>query len=301
MLEKAQKLATLLFLQQPPSRASLIRDLSRSNVLSNAIPQLQGLYDLLETEFNPLGLCDQVNTVITEVMGNEENEYLQQYVEPLQDVALVRLIKQISQVYQSIDYNHLLEMTIFTTQAHLEQLLVDAVRYNDMQITIDHRSNCIKFGSSLAEAAREDLPEGPHLQAMPSEAVRLQLVNVFNCLEDTIDMIAPPPIQVEEEILRDKIVRHYMMTEKQSHLAILSRQKIIADRREELERTAVDKENEEKWRNEQMLKQQQILEAKRLENEREEREKRTLGGVILKREDLTNGLKRYVQRAQSVV
>lgn len=101
-----------------------------------------------------------------------------------------------TQVYQSIDYNHLLEMTIFAAQTRMEQLLVDAVRYNDMQINIDHRSNCIKFGSSLAEASREDLPEGPHLQAMPSEAVRLQLVNVVNCVEETIEMINPPHIQV---------------------------------------------------------------------------------------------------------
>ena len=98
MMEKAQKLATLLFLPQPPTRASLIRDLSRYNVLNNAIAPLQGLYDVLETEFNPLALCSEVNKIVQEVMSVEENEYLQQYVPPLQDVALVRLIKQISQV-----------------------------------------------------------------------------------------------------------------------------------------------------------------------------------------------------------
>jgi len=100
------------------------------------------------------------------------------------------------QVYQSIDYDRLLEMTVFADKFHLEQLLVDAVRYNDMQINIDHRSNSISFGASLAEASREDLPEGPHLQDMPSEGVRLQLVNVANCLQQALDMINPPHIKV---------------------------------------------------------------------------------------------------------
>jgi len=89
-----------------------------------------------------------------------------------------------------------MQMTIFSNQTQLEQILVDAVRYNDMQITIDHRSSCIKFGSSLAEASREDLPEGPHLQIMPSETVRLQLVNVMDCLQDTVDMISPVQLSV---------------------------------------------------------------------------------------------------------
>jgi len=51
---------------------------------------------------------------------------------------------------------------------------------------------------------------------------------------------------------------------------------MIADRRVELERSAVDKENEEKWRTEQAMKKQMILEAKRLETELQEREKKRL-------------------------
>lgn len=92
-------------------------------------------------------------------------------------------------------------MTVFADQTRVEQLLVDAVRYSDMQINIDHRTNCIKFGSSLAEASREDTPEGPQLQSMPSEAVRLQLVNVVDHIDETIDMIAPVHVQVKRTAL----------------------------------------------------------------------------------------------------
>lgn len=98
MMEKAQKLATLLFLPSPPTRASMIRDLSRYGVLGNATERLQDLHNYLETEFNPLELCENVKERIAGIVGDPENDYLKEYIEPLQDVALVRFIKQISQV-----------------------------------------------------------------------------------------------------------------------------------------------------------------------------------------------------------
>ena len=70
------------------------------------------------------------------------------------------------------------------------------VRYSDMQITIDHRENCVRFGASVTESAREEMHEGPQLQEMPSEFVRMQLVNVFNNLEYAIDCINPDHVSV---------------------------------------------------------------------------------------------------------
>lgn len=63
---------------------------------------------------------------------------MQQYIPALQDVTLVRLVRQISQVYQSIEFARLIQLARFTTDFHLERLLVDCVRHNDMQIRIDH-------------------------------------------------------------------------------------------------------------------------------------------------------------------
>jgi len=83
----------------------MIRDLSRYGVLGNAIEELQALHDILETEFNPLELCERVHRSIGTITGNPENDYLEQYVEFVQDVALVRLVRQISQV-ESIQILH---------------------------------------------------------------------------------------------------------------------------------------------------------------------------------------------------
>ena len=44
-------------------------------------------------EFNPLLLCKKVCPILD---GLNENETLKQYVEPLKDVVVVRLIKEVS-------------------------------------------------------------------------------------------------------------------------------------------------------------------------------------------------------------
>lgn len=121
----------------------------------------------------------------------EENSVLQQYIPALQDVTLVRLVRQIAQVYQSIEFVRLIEIAKFTTPFHLERLLVDCVRHNDMQIHIDHGKRCVHFGVNLSESQREDNLEGPTLQAMPSEQVRNQLVNMSTVLSQAINIINP--------------------------------------------------------------------------------------------------------------
>lgn len=153
-------------------------------------PHLRELHDLLEIDFQPLTLCDRVDEVIQSIQY-EDNTILDQYIPALQDVTLVRLVRQVAQVYQTIEFGRLLKMAKFTSSFHLERLLVDCVRHNDMQIRIDHGKQCIHFGMDLSESQREDVPEGPTLQVMPSEQIRNQLVNMSSVLHQAINIINP--------------------------------------------------------------------------------------------------------------
>jgi len=105
----------------------------RMNVVSLASPRLQELYAWLEVDFHPLQLCSRVHVIVEELLA-DEGSLLQQYVPALQDVTLVRLIRQVSQVYQTIKIERLLELARFASAFHLERLLVDCVRHNDMQV-----------------------------------------------------------------------------------------------------------------------------------------------------------------------
>lgn len=163
-LEKTQKLATLLHLNQPPTRAGLIKDLVRLGVVSTALPQLQQLYQHLEIEFDPLHLCDKVQGILKYMASAEETSFLVQYVPSLEEITLTRLIKQIAQLYSSVRMERLLQLAPFATAFDMERIVVNAVRHTDMQIRVDHRNACFHFGTELFEAQREDLPEGPTLQ-----------------------------------------------------------------------------------------------------------------------------------------
>lgn len=64
------------------------------NVQQHIMPQLQDLYQYIEKDFNPLQLCIRVNAFFGFLLENEELE-LSQYIKPLQEVSIVRLLKQV--------------------------------------------------------------------------------------------------------------------------------------------------------------------------------------------------------------
>lgn len=67
-----------------------------------------------------------------------------------------------------------------------------------MQIRIDHGKGCIQFGMDLSESQREDKPEGPTLQTMPSEQIRTYLINTFKVLSKSASIINPECNQVNK-------------------------------------------------------------------------------------------------------
>ncbi|XP_053682579.1 eukaryotic translation initiation factor 3 subunit A [Sabethes cyaneus] len=272
-LEKAQKLAVLLGLQQPPSRVSLLKELVRLNVLQLAAPQFQNLHRWLEVEFDPLNLCSHVQGVIDEITADENSPYTQ-YTQALQDVTLVRLVRQVSQVYQSIEFSRFLALAKFANSFYLERILVDCVRHNDMQITIDHRNHSVHFGTDLSESQREDHPDGPTLQSMPSEQVRSQLVNMSVVLHRAIAAINPNRKKSERERLRTLMVKNYEENMVKEHQRILQRQKKIEDRKEYIERVNLEREQEEQRQQEQAALQLKLAEMHRLEQENAERERK---------------------------
>uniref|UniRef100_A0A182VQ83 Eukaryotic translation initiation factor 3 subunit A n=1 Tax=Anopheles minimus TaxID=112268 RepID=A0A182VQ83_9DIPT len=272
-MEKAQRLAFLLGLQQSPSRALLLKELIRLNVLQLAAPQFRNLYHLLEVEFDPLKLCEQVQKIVDEIEADANSVY-GQYVQALKDVTLVRLVRQISQVYQTIEFPRLLELAKFADYHHLERILVDCVRHNDMQITIDHRNGCVHFGTDLSESQREDHPDGPTLQSMPSEQIRSQLVNMSVVLHRAIATIDPNRKKEERERLRAEMVHQYEENADKEHQRILQRQKKIEDRKEYIERMNQEREEEEQRLQEEQARMLKLAEQRRLEAENEERERK---------------------------
>lgn len=271
-LEKIDKLATLLSLPKPPTRVSLIRDLIRFNVVSAVPQELQNLYRLMEVEFDPLNLCTRMQNNIEWIQEHPELG-LTQYVPALQEMTITRLVKQVAQLYQSITFKRLLELSVFVTGFHLERILVDLVRHNDLQIRVDHRSECVHFGADLSESQREDLPEGPMLQSLPSETIRCQLVQMGSALQACLDLIVPDNRKKEMEPMRAQTIQFYQQTKQREHIKILQRQHIIEERKEMLENQNLEREESIRRAQEEQLKKQKEEEQQRLEREASRREK----------------------------
>ncbi|KAM8707314.1 hypothetical protein ACLKA7_011411 [Drosophila subpalustris] len=274
-LEKAQKLAVLLGLPQPPTRVSLIREVVRLNVPNLVSDEFRNLYNWLEVDFNPLNLCKRIQSIVDTIeSGETENTLLAPYIQSLKDVTVMRLIRQISQVYESIEFKRLLELAPFCNIFELEKLLVESVRHNDMQIRIDHQKNSIYFGTDLTESQREYRPDGPALQSMPSEQIRSQLVNMSTVLTRAVSIVYPNRERDQRAKLRTQMVHHYHEIKDREHQRILQRQKIIEDRKEFIEKQNNAREEEEARRHEEESRKAKLAEQKRLEQEQEERERK---------------------------
>jgi translation initiation factor 3 subunit A len=75
----------------------------------------------------------------------------------------------------------------------------------------------------LAEAQSHDLAEGPHLQDMPSEQVRTQLMCMLEVLDKSLKTIHPDKIKIENNAMRQKIVEAYHSSKARDHQRILGR------------------------------------------------------------------------------
>merc|ERR1719427_2330393 len=231
--EKMARLAVLLALAQPPTRHSLLKDCVRFGVVGAAGQQMQDIYSWLEVDFHPLQLCQKVDVLLSSIEGGEDGAALKQYTAPLRDMTLIRLLKQVA---QSVSMKRLLVLAKFSSPHHMERLIVECARNNDMQVRLDHRTGSVNFGTDLSEAQRTDLTEGPNIQAMPSEQVRTQLMTMMSVLEKSLVTIHPDRNKIENAELRQRIVDAYHQSKVRDHQRLLARHKIIEERKEWLEK-----------------------------------------------------------------
>ncbi|XP_043374833.1 eukaryotic translation initiation factor 3 subunit A isoform X5 [Dermochelys coriacea] len=274
IVEKQRRLATLLGLQAPPTRISLINDMVRFNVVQHVVPEVKELYNWLEVDFHPLKLCDRVTKVLNWVRDQVEKEpELQLYVPHLQNNTILRLLQQVAQIYQTIDFSRLTTLVPFVDAFQLERAIVDAARHCDLQVRLDHTSRTLSFGSDLNYSTREDAPLGPQLQSMPSEQIRNQLTAMSSALAKALEVIKPPNLVQEKEEQHQLAVTAYLKNSRKEHQRILARRQTIEERKERLESLNIQREKEELEQREAELQKVRKAEEERLRQEAKEREK----------------------------
>lgn len=266
-IEKNKRLSSLLSLQTPPTRQSLLKDLLKYNVMQYVYPQVKDLFEWLEVEFHPLKLGHKVNQCLEFLQTKNDPDFIQ-YVPAIKDITVMRLLKLVTQVYTSIEINHFAKLApAGIDKHHLEKLIVDSVKTNDLQIRINHQTKSLHFGNDLYVSPTEAIQEGPSIQLLPSEQIRRQLVQMSQALYKSVELINKDDLQRKRDELALLMANRYRQIADRHHTDLLKRKQLIEEQKELYERLAVERDQQEQM--------QRDLEEKR-RREEEERKRQML-------------------------
>ncbi|XP_050221099.1 eukaryotic translation initiation factor 3 subunit A [Mercurialis annua] len=256
------------------SRSALLSELVSKGVLSCAMPEVKDLYHLLEHEFLPLNLTAKIQPLLSKIskLGGKiasassvPEVQLSQYVPALEKLATLRLLQQVSQVYQTMKIESLSQMIPFFEFSVVEKISVDAVKHNFIAMKVDHVKNAILFGNLDLE----------------SDELRDHLAKFAESLNKARTMIYPP---VKKSSKLGDILPGLGDIVDKEHKRLLARKTIIEKRKEEQERQLLEMEREESSRRLQQQKKREEAEQKRLASELEQRKNQRILQEIEQRE-----------------
>ncbi|PWA69667.1 eukaryotic translation initiation factor 3 subunit A [Artemisia annua] len=256
------------------SRSSLLADLVSKGVMTYVTQEVKDLYHLLENEFMPLDLASKVQPLLAKIakLGGKLSSassvpevQLAHYVPALEKVATLRLLQQVSHVYQTMKVETLSKMIPFFDFSAVERISVDAVKHSFISMKVDHMKGAIIFG---------DL-------GFQSDILQDHLSVLAVNLNKSRSMIYPS--QTKASKLSAMLPSLADIVDKE-HKKLLARKSIIEKRKEEQERHLLEMEREEETKRLKLQKKTEEAEKKRLATEFEERKHERIRKEIEERE-----------------
>ncbi|XP_073150120.1 eukaryotic translation initiation factor 3 subunit A-like [Henckelia pumila] len=241
------------------SRSSLLMDLVSKGVLTCVTQEVKDLYQILEHEFFPLDLALKLQPLLTKISklggriaaASVPEIQLSQYVPYLEKLAALRLLQQVSQVYQTISIDNLSKIIPFFDFSTVEKISVDSIKKNYLTMKVDYRKDAISFGSKSLES--EGLQD--HLSVFAASLSKARV------------MIYPPAKKTSK--LEDRLSDLVEVIEAE-HKRLLARKSIIEKRKEEQERQLLEMEREEEAKKQKLQKITEEAEQRRLATEFEQ-------------------------------
>ncbi|KAF6256090.1 eukaryotic translation initiation factor 3a [Scenedesmus sp. NREL 46B-D3] len=260
------------------TRSALVSSINSMNLLSLVPAEVRAAYELLTSEFNPLELCKKLDPLLAslEVRGAArgcvvgisspmsaaspvKDLAMGQYVASLKRAAVLRALKQLSEVYSTMTIAELAKLVPFMPFGDVEAVVVDAVKYDYLQMRVDHRNGTLHFGS----------------QQLESDKVRAHLSLLAKRLAKAAAMTDPAPAPAAEQqraavlaLCRDNIGKE--------HSRLLARKQVIEKRKEQAEAAMLEAEREEERKRVAAAREQEMLEDRRRREEAARREKERL-------------------------
>jgi translation initiation factor 3 subunit A len=281
---KNSRLTNLLGMSQAPTRAILFKDALSKGLLKRARPEIRDLYNILEVDFHPLSICKKISPILAKIGADEE---MKKYVGPLQQVILTRLFQQLSQVYDSVEIQFVLDLAQFpepfdVSSGTIEKFIMNGCKKGDLSIRVDHATGSLTFDSDVFSSAKAMHPgsgagsaesEGrsvQRLQSTPAEIVRSQLTRLAKSLFVTCQYVDTDFNSKRIKAKEAALLRTKEGAE-QEHQETLARRDLIAHKKEAAQKALQMKENEEQTKRLLRIQQAKDEEARRLEAEQKQR------------------------------
>ncbi|KAJ3116688.1 eukaryotic translation initiation factor 3 subunit A [Phlyctochytrium bullatum] len=274
---RAARLTNLLRVSKPPNREILLKEALSRNVYSRVRPEVRELYNILEVDFHPLSICKKVAPILLTISETKE---LVKYIKPLQEVILTRLLQQLSQVYTTVSMDTVFSLATFSTlpatyslDSHfIEKFIMNGCRRGELNIRINHMTKSITFETNIFGGAKGTISEGPKLQVLPSEHVKMHLTGLASRLHTAVNLINPRAVDEVKEKKLEVFKIALEKAEEERKLAF-SRRLLIEKKKEIRENEAAKKAREEERQRALKLQQEAEEERKRLEEAQRQREK----------------------------
>ncbi|KFD53469.1 hypothetical protein M513_05733 [Trichuris suis] len=290
-----RRLASLLRLTGPPSRRTLCKEMARMGVNVCALPAAQSLYNIFESNNNPLTLAADVRPHLESIQETGKSEYTQ-YVEPLQEVLTIKILKQVlllcvsnvklhpvlfqlSQVYKSLSMKKLYTLIPFFDANKLENDIAYAGWKNVVQVRINYLKQSLDFGVEEAftlatdadPSAESSMLDVAALRHTPCDQIHGYIQKMHNCLKEAVQATCSVADSELRSVIADlhKLQRYHAFDD---HEAILERRRRIETYKEETEKMQLKMEETVRERERYEAEAQRLAEQSRLEQENTERQ-----------------------------
>lgn len=258
--EKNQRMAMLLDFQANPTRQALLQDIVNKGILNDVLPGLADLYSDLETKFHPLSLAKNISGAIAEI---KKVPQLAHYAVPLQRVAVLRVVLQLSRVYCSVGVDFvrgLLAPLSDVPYNQVERVMVDGVSRKQLQLRIDHAAGCLRFGSLIASSTVVET----HVATFGATLGRLA--------DTSVTTLGGAELQQSKADARRAYLAKVAAAVEDEFAALQERKRLIELRKEGLERQHAIQAERTRISVEEQEARRRVAETKRLEEEARQRE-----------------------------
>ncbi|KAF8422433.1 hypothetical protein EV426DRAFT_633451 [Tirmania nivea] len=254
---KNTRLTNLLGMGKAPTRAGLCKDALSKGLLKRARPEIRELYAILEVDFHPLSICKKISPILTQIAEDPE---MNRYIQPLHQVILTRLFQQLSQVYETVQLDFVINLASFpapfeVSPSTIEKFIMNGCKKGDLPIRIDHAAGVLTFESDIFSSTKSLHPGSgagsaeketsvQKLQSTPSEIVRTQLSRLAKALYLTCSHV-DPSLNAERENAKAAALARAEAGAEKEHQDTLARRTVIEKKKEAAENALLKKEKEE--------------------------------------------------------